>query len=346
MTSQTPAEESTAAEFTKPHRPVVALVLLIATGLLLLVALGQLLLGFGLPAMALPERAAVLFGSFVSPYTIALPLAAVLLTTHVRPMTGNARTVTRVALVLYGAAAVFGVITLLAAILANGAAVVPGGNFLSRVAVLAALAAAGFLVLRTYSGAVRVAKAAPEAQPPAGYGQQWGYPQEHDPYAQQQATAAFPQQPQYGYDQQSAPAGYGQPPAGMAQPPAASYGQPGYDQPGYGQQPGYEHQGYGQQPGSDRQGYGQQPAPQYGQPYYGEPRQPYADGPASSPPASTPPAPTSGTPYGQQTPWSGAPQSGGPAAEQGWPAAGSYPVQDRGEPQRREPGEPGGWEGR
>lgn len=335
MTSQTPAEDRTAAEFTKPHRPVVALVLLIATGLLLVVALGQLLLGFGMAGMALPERAAVLFGSFVSPYTIALPLAAVLLTTHVQPMTGNARTVTRVALALYGVAAVFGVITLLAAVLANGVPVLPGGNFLSRAAVLAALAAAGFLVFRTYAGVFRVRKAAPEAQPPAGYGQQpWGYAQEHDPYAQQQATAAFPQQPQYGYDQPPAPAGYDQP-------PAAGYGQPGYDQPGYGQ-PGYDQQGYGH-PG---QGYGQQSAPQYGQPYYGEPRQPYIDGPASSPPASTPPAPTSGTPYGQPTPWPGAPQSGGPTAERGRPAAGSYPVQDHGEPQRREPGEPGGWERR
>ncbi len=326
MTSQTPAEESTAAEFTKPHRPVVALVLLIATGLLLVVALGQLLLGFGM-SMSLPERAAVLFGSFVSPYTIALPLAAVLLATHVRPMTGNARTVTRLALVLYGVAAFFGVITLLAGILAGGPgfdqaiAVVPGANFLSRVAVLAALVAAGFLVFRTYAGAFRVPKAAGGGQPPAGYDQQqWGYPQGHDPYAQQQATAAFPQQPQHGY------------------------GQPGYDQQGYGQQPGYEQHGY-PQPGYE-QGYGQQAAPVYGQPYYGEPRQPYGDGPASTPPAANPPAPTSGTPYGRQTPWPGTPQSGGPAVEHGRPAAGSYPVPDPGEPQRREYGEPGGWEGR
>ena len=46
------------------------------------------------------------------------------------------------------------------------------------------------------------------------------------------------------------------------------YGQPQYQQQGYGQQPQYQQQGYGQQPQYQQQGYGQQP--QYQQQGYGQ----------------------------------------------------------------------------
>jgi len=78
------------------------------------------------------------------------------------------------------------------------------------------------------------------------------------------------------------------------------YGQqPGYGQPGYGQQPapGYGQPGYGQQPAP---GYGQQPAPGYGQqPGYG---QPGAPAPAPTAPAAAAP----GTPAQQLDPAAGA----------------------------------------
>jgi hypothetical protein len=94
---------------------------------------------------------------------------------------------------------------------------------------------------------------------------------------------------------QPAPQAPQAPQAGYAQPPSEYGQQPGYGNPGYGQQrdygqqPGYSEPGYGQQPGYGEPGYGQQR--DYGQPGYGLPRhgqrqQPggYGQAPGQQPP--------------------------------------------------------------
>src|SRR6185369_16887771 len=56
------------------------------------------------------------FGAFVSIETVALPILAVLLATHIDPVVPKARTIVLIALVEYAVAALFGLVMLLASL--------------------------------------------------------------------------------------------------------------------------------------------------------------------------------------------------------------------------------------
>lgn len=281
--------EKTPGQFTMPHRQPAALVMLGANALFLLFAFIDLVLVFSDFANGFTARANDLFFSFVGFVTIALPLLAVLLATHVGPLVRQARLITLFALGEYAVSLVFGTICLLAGF----AHQVSGGDqftaigpvrraledFLTRLAWLALLIVAAFVVFRVFQGMFVVPKPPPA---PAFY----GHP-------------GYPPQPGYGQPVYAHP-GYAQPGYGPG------YAQPGYGQPGY-PQPGYPAPG-AEQPAPGHPGYsGQHAQAGYAQPQYPDQPQPgYPSGAHPSgvavhspyqPPAaqvtSAPPVPTS-----------------------------------------------------
>ena len=106
------------------------------------------------------------FGVFVSIQTIALPILAVLLATHIDPVVPKAKIIVLVALVEYAVAALFGLVLLLASLIGDlrpdsvrvGIAL---AVFLTRLGVLALLGLGLFLVIRIYLGAYAPPKPAP-----------------------------------------------------------------------------------------------------------------------------------------------------------------------------------------
>jgi hypothetical protein len=177
--------------------------------------------------------------------TIGLPLLAVLIATHVTPMVARAKLITLAALALYAVAAFFGVIFGLllgfAADLSDEGLnlTVTEGSWrgaleaaLGRLAILALLAAAGFVVFRVWQGMFYVPRPKPVPVQPGVYGQP-GYP-----YPQQYGQP-YPQQPTYGqpYPQQQ-PGVYGQPAGYPAQQQPAQPATPAGYQPYGGPAPG------------------------------------------------------------------------------------------------------------
>ncbi|GIG57247.1 hypothetical protein Lfu02_16190 [Longispora fulva] len=360
MSTPTTAEEKSAADFTKPYRSLAALVLVSVAGLLLFVNVLHLLLATDGWAYGFTSRAFLGFDNFVGVTSIALPLVAVLIATHVKPMTQNAKLITLIALVEYGVGALFGLITLIAGQLyaferAGAGSEHPGATddtlsvifgILGDLGMFALFGLAVFFVFRVYAG-VFVAQRPPKpvaqpAYPPQGYGQpQQGYPPQG--YGQQ------PQQPQQQYGQPA----YGQQPYGQqgyAPTAAPASAPPAYGQttPPYGQQP-QQPQQYGQQaqPASAppaQAPYGQQP--QYGQPQqqYGDQTQVVQQQPQAAPqPQSSPfasyAAPTSAPPAHAAQ---GGSDQGWPPAQQAAPSApqgGGFPPQD--EAQRTQMIQPG-----
>lgn len=345
------AEGTDAAKFTKPYRQLVAFVLLAVVALFLLLALADLVLVVDGWADQFTSRSNLLFGSFVSIETIGLPVLAVLLATHYRPLVSKARTITVLALVEYCVAAVFGLLTAFAAFIGtlsrtdtvddNDAIRNAAERLLTRFGGLALLAVALLVVFRVYQGMFSAPK------PVAPYGYQAGYPQ---PYGQPGYPQAYgqPGYPQPGYPAQPA---VGQPGAvpvpGAVPAPTAAPGvapQQGYPAPGYGYGPGqpgspasqpgqpaypagypaggYPAAGY---PGAQPQGYGApaaqpaQPAQQV-QPAAESASSPFvsyappASTPASAPPASTAPA---SAPPAHVAPASAPPVSAAPASGPG-----------------------------
>lgn len=204
-----------AVAITAPFREVAALILVGAAAVIIFVAFLNFL--FGLDNFGLQAQGD--FASLVNLETIVLPLGAVLLATHVKPVVHRARLITLVSLIEYGVAALFGVICLFAAFIhemSGGGPFNTGGsiragffNLLDNLVMLGLLAFAGFLVLRIWQGVFNT----PRPVAPQGYGYGAGY-----------GAPGYPQPP----------AGYGAP---GYPPPPAGYGAPGYPQQ-YGQ-PGY-----------------------------------------------------------------------------------------------------------
>ena len=326
------SDDKQASRFTLPLRELVALVLVGAVALLLFIAVIRLVPGgYGASVDRYLDFAGDRFGSFVSWETILLPLAAVLLATHIRPPVGRARLVTLVALVEYAVAIFFGIVFgFLLGFAADvsddrGAVGLTGGSAraaleeaIVKIAYLAVIGAAALVVLRVWQGLYHTSRPRPAPNPPGVYGQPAG----HSGYPQQAYGQPGHAQPSYGQPSYGAPGyvppGYGQP--GYGQP---GQGQPGYGQPGYGQQPGYP-------AGYQQHGYQQQ---QYAQPYPQQAPQPgYGTGasyPAASatPPASgypslsgfpAPPS-ASGSPFSSASPVSSAPPAVGSPVSPGWP---------------------------
>ncbi len=200
-----------AVAITAPFREVAALILVGAAAVIIFVAFLNLFFIIDGFASTFGLRAEEEYGAFVGIPTIAFPLGAVMLATHIKPVVARAKLITLVALIEYGVAALFGVICLFASFIHE----VSGGpfgqsgsirtgffNLLDNLVSLGLLAFAGFLVLRIWQGVFSTPR--PVAPQGYGYGGAYGAP---------------------GYPQQ--PAGYGGP--GYPQ----QYGQPGYPPAGY-----------------------------------------------------------------------------------------------------------------
>ncbi|GAA1745923.1 hypothetical protein [Luedemannella helvata] len=204
MTNPTtpPTNDRDAIELTKPLREPAALVLLAVNGMFLLLGVLDLLVTTDAWADGFGNRAAASYERFVGLHATVLPLLAVLLVTHIRPVPARAKLITVVALAEYAVSAFFGGLTYIAAF-ATDMSRVDGPslgqlfeNLLVRTLIAALFALAAFVVFRVWQG-----RYAPPRAPrqPAGY---YGAPTPHQ-----------------------APPGY----------PAPNYA-PGYAQPG-GQHP-------------------------------------------------------------------------------------------------------------
>lgn len=256
------AEGPNAAAFTKPYRQLVAFVLLAVPALYLVFAFADLFMTtedwadrFTFRATASTTGIATVTDSFLSVWTALLPILAVLIATHLRPLVSQAKIITIIAAIEYAVAALFGFIALFAAFIGdlNGDNVFGAERkarfaiegMLLRVAVLAVIVVALLLVFRVYVGLFQTAPS-----------QQYGYPQQ---YGQQYGQQQYPQQAQAGYGQQAAAQQqyaqqqYAQQQAAAqqqyGQQTQAAYGQQA--QAGYGQQ---AQAGYGQQAASGAQG--------------------------------------------------------------------------------------------
>ncbi|GAA4450790.1 hypothetical protein [Phytohabitans houttuyneae] len=265
MTTQpeaTPSDGTSASQFTKPLRELAALVLLGATGVLLFVAILNLIPTGDFETFT--GNAAGSFDGFVNLATIGLPFLAVLLANHVQPVLGRAKVITLVALIEYAVAGFFGVVFGLfigVVKIADDSVFNALKAFLGRIAVLAVLAIAAYALVRIARGLYWVPKPKPApgmyGQPaygqqpgyPPGYGQQPGYPQQQPGYppAYGQPTAAYPQtygqpgQQPYGAGPAGAPTAPVPPMPTSAPPHAPTSTPPSHDQPPQGE-PGQQTQ--------------------------------------------------------------------------------------------------------
>lgn len=280
-----------ASQLTKPLRELAALVLLGANAVLLFVGLLRLLVPVD-DYSTFGGRAGSTYFTFVGLESTVLPLLAVLLASHIRPVLPKAKLITQVALIEFAVSAVFGALTFLIWLvnrLADGEVLDAFLGLLTRVAWLAVFAIAGFVVFKIWRTLYYVPKPKPQ---PGVYGQ---------------AQPGWPQQPGQpgGY-----PAQGGYPPAGV--PPQPGQAPAGYPSAGAPPQPGWPQAGpYGQPqsappfntapphaPQSAPPFAGQQPGPQFGAPQAG----PQAGGPQFGGPQAGAPQfgqPPSAPPFGQ-----------------------------------------------
>jgi hypothetical protein len=277
------------SEKTKPHRELLAWVLVGASVVLGAVAVSRLFIDLG--DATFTQKAFLFQELFASPILVGLLVVAVVLVTHLGEPTPNARVLTLVALVVL---ALLGALALVMTGAALGADLSGSGgfgpdlsgkwaNFFQQLGYLAIVGGAGFFIVTTYRALPAPTPQAP-AMPqggPAGqfgsFGQfggfgaaapeqgrqasptdyaagQQGYAQTdyaHQGYAQGYPTGAPGQESQYAAGQGYGQAGQGQQPAGYQQP------YPGQD---YGQQGAYQ----------------QYPGQEYGQPDYHQQYNPYA----------------------------------------------------------------------
>ncbi len=226
MTSEpqaTPGERS-ARRITEPLREPAALVLVGATAVLLLVAVIRLI-PTSAPADTVGRRAHELSGDFVGVPTILFPLLAVLLVTHVGRPTGRAKLITTVAVAEYAVAAFFGVVFGFFVGLvgvADGGFRVAFEHFLAKLAWLAVLGVAGYVVFQLWRGLFPPA-AKPAHQPGQPYGgTPYGQPQQGQPQQQQPWGRQAPPPGQWG--QQAPPPGHWGEPTQVT--PPGQWGQP------------------------------------------------------------------------------------------------------------------------
>ncbi|MBT8225957.1 MAG: hypothetical protein HKP61_04195 [Dactylosporangium sp.] len=283
-------EEKDAAQFTKPLRQLAAMALISIEALLLVLALADIFIVLITSDDRLLAATGADFARCVNLATITLPLIAVLIATHVRPMIPHAKTITGIAIIEYLVVAVLGLLTMIMGFVgqvsdfdlisstSKGRVII---ELFERMGLLAGLAVALLLTFRVYQGMFAVPR--PVGYPQGSYGQQQ-YGQQH--YGQPQAQYGQQQYGQQQYGQQAAQ--YGQPQA------QAQYGQPQYGQPQaqpqYGQQAQTQaHPGTPQYPGYGGQQPGQYPQPEASSSPFTAYVGPTSGGPTSVPPATQSP---------------------------------------------------------
>lgn len=205
---------------------------------------------------------------FVGILQITLPLLAVLLITHIRPVVPNAKPFLLTALIEYGVSALFGLIAFIATFTIDG-------NGLGRMLTESAFFRVGLFALLGMAGFVVWKAAAPYFVRPTGYG-----PNAYNAFGQ-------PGGPPQGWPQQPGPWS-GQPPQQQG------FGGPGGPPQGWPQQPAQHQLGPGQ--GGGQSGAGQPGAWPMAQQGQGQPGQQPAPYPAPGQQSMLPPAPQSGPP--------------------------------------------------
>jgi hypothetical protein len=188
-----------ARQFSEPSRELGALALLTGNAVFLFLGLTSLLMVINGWGSEFGLRCARVFGTFVGPLALGLPLLAVLLATHVAPMLARSRSIVITALVEYGVSALFGVITFLGAFahdLSSVRATVEG--LLGRSVWLGFLVLASILLVRIFTGLFPARRAASYGTyRPATYGRP--YPgQPIYPHATYQPGVAGPVYPSPG----------------------------------------------------------------------------------------------------------------------------------------------------
>ncbi|WP_422734261.1 hypothetical protein ACN26Y_03085 [Micromonospora sp. WMMD558] len=247
-----------ASQLTRPLREPAAFVLLGANAVFLFVGLIRLLTPTGYGTFT--GRAGSAFFAFAGIEAVVLPLLAVLLATHLRPVLPRAKLITQVAVGEYAVSTALGGLTFLIwsfGRLAEGEVTDAFLGVLARLAGLALLVTAGYAVYRIWRTLYYVPKPKPQ---PGVYGKpQSGWPGGHPGH-----PGGHPGQP-------------GQP------------GQPNH--PGQPGQPGW--------PGTGQSGGWTAPT-QYGAPYgQPAPPFPAAPHPAPPANPAPHPAPPAGPPFGQ-----------------------------------------------
>ncbi|MFF0313700.1 hypothetical protein ACFYPH_03495, partial [Micromonospora sp. NPDC005252] len=219
------ADATQARQLTKPLRELGALALLGANAVFLFVGLLRLLTPNDYRGFT--DRAGDQFFSFIGVESVALPLLAVLLATHVAPVLPKAKLITQVALGEYAVSAVLGTLTMLiwtVGRLAEAEILDALLGLLTRFAWLVIFAVAAWVVFTIWRAFYYVPKPKPQpgvyGQPQPGWPQQQGgWPAPGQPGGQPQGGWPAPGQPG-GYPQAGQPGGY--PPAQFP----GQYGQP------------------------------------------------------------------------------------------------------------------------
>ncbi|MEU1889254.1 hypothetical protein ABZ491_27675 [Micromonospora rifamycinica] len=264
-------DASQARQITAPLRELAALVLLGANAVLLFVAFVRLLVPTS-DYSTFSGRAGSEFFAFVGTESTVLPLLAVLLVTHLAPVSGRAKQFTQLALGEYAFAALFGVLTFLIWLvgrLAEAEVLDALLGMLTRAAWLAIFGLAAYVVFRIWRTLYHVPKPQLQpgvyGQPQPGWPQQGGYP------------GAYPAPGQSGTGQ------YGQ--SGFAPPPqsAPPFGAP-QSAPPFGAPQSAPP--FGAPQSGSTGGVPSQPAPPFGAPQSAPP----AGGPPVAPPFGQPPS--------------------------------------------------------
>ncbi|WP_422753276.1 hypothetical protein [Micromonospora sp. WMMD708] len=234
-------DASQARQITAPLRELAALVLLGANAVLLFVGFVRLLVPTS-DYSTFSGRAGSEFFAFVGVESTVLPLLAVLLVTHLAPVSGRARQFTQLAIGEYAFAALFGVLTFLIWLvgrLAEAEVLDALLGMLTRAAWFALFGVAAFVVYRIWRTLYHVPKPKPQpgvyGQPQPGWPQQQagypgaGYPGQPGAGQYGQPGFAPPQSaPPFGTPQSASPFGAPQsaPPAGAAPQSAPPFGVP------------------------------------------------------------------------------------------------------------------------
>ncbi|SCG41407.1 hypothetical protein [Micromonospora inositola] len=259
-----------ASQLTKPLRELAALVLLGANAVLLFVGLFRLLVPMD-DYSTFSGRAGSTFFIFVGVESTVLPVLAVLLATHVRPVLPKAKLITQVALGEYAFGALFGALTFLIWLvgrLAEAEVLDALLGLLTRAAWLAIFAVAGYVVFKVWRALYYTPRPKPQpgvyGQPQPGWPQQGGHPGQPGGYpvpgpGGYPSAGGYPAPNQPGYPAPNQPGGY---------PPPGQHGQPNPSAPPFNTAPPY-----GTAPHSAPPAGAPHSAPPFGQPPSADPTQ-------------------------------------------------------------------------
>jgi hypothetical protein len=183
-TVATPTIGTAARPFTEPLRELIAFVLLAGNGVFLILGFSGLFFVLDRWGSEFGLRSSAVFATFVGPYSLGLPIVAMLLATHVYPMVRRSKAVLIAVLVELAVSAFFGLVTFLGAFandLASARATVEG--LLWRSVWLAFLIFTCIVVVRLWLGLYPAAKTGPVSYPPT--------------YRQPTYGSPYPGQPMY-----------------------------------------------------------------------------------------------------------------------------------------------------